>query len=110
VLKVYNDAIEKAQQNQMDDAEFLQLLERDVLPPWRNARQRLAQLKHVPAAGREFMKEFSNYMQVREEALELLCRALRQNDPHLAQQSRQQMQEADRLANKMTTDAGKRKH
>ena len=110
VLKVYNDAVQKSHKQQLADADFLQLPERDVLRPWRSAQQRLAQLKRVPPRSKESLREFSHYMELREQAWELLVRAIRENNPQLAEQSRQKMQEADQLATKLSTTAGGRKH
>jgi hypothetical protein len=108
VLKAYNDAANRSREGQLTDPEFLQVLERDVLPPWRSARQRLDRVR-VPSAGEAFLQQFRQYWQLREQAWELLCRALRENDPGAAAESQQKMEEANRLVEKMKASSGGRK-
>ena len=98
LLKVYSDTVQKSQRGGMDNSRFLEVVERDVLSPWRSAQERLAQLKNVPPELNQEFQRLTRYMQLREEGFDLLCRAIRQDDQRLGKQSEQKMQEADRLA------------
>jgi Zn-dependent protease with chaperone function len=107
VLKVYNEAIQKSKRGTLDDFGFLQVAERDVLPPWRAAQERLAQLKNVPPELNQEFQQLTRYMQLRGEGMSLLCQAIRQNDPGLGKQSEKQMQEADRVAQQNSSSAAR---
>jgi Zn-dependent protease with chaperone function len=98
VLNVSRDAENRFQAQAIDEAQFVQIIERDVLPPWRNARQRLAQITDVPRDESRRFELLKRYMALCEEGWELACQALRQNDPALQEQARQRMQQADQLA------------
>lgn len=107
VSKVYNDALEQSKRGMMDDARFLQVLERDLLPPWRAERQRLAGMEGLPPEEQRFVEQFSRYVQLREEGWELLSRAIRQNDLVLAEQGKGKSEEADRLATQISAEGAR---
>jgi rhomboid protease GluP len=109
VLDVYNSAVRQSEQGKMDDAQLLRVLERDVLPPWREARKRLVALEAVPAASKSAYESFSRYMLLREQGWELLVESIRRNDDRLAQQARKKMKEADNLAESLTEQTQKKK-
>jgi membrane associated rhomboid family serine protease len=96
VLKIYNDALERFQKGELENGPFLELLERDVLPPWRDARQRIDQITGFPT-GEAGLQRLRRYMELREQGWELFCRALRDHDPRALDESNQRMAEAERL-------------
>jgi Zn-dependent protease with chaperone function len=103
--RVYNDAVQQRQQGKIDDSGLLQVLERDLLPPWRAQRQRLAQLQGLPGAEQQLVDQLSKSFQLQEESWELLGDAIRHNDRRSAELSQQKARQSEQLARQFTTDA-----
>src|SRR5262245_44278997 len=66
VTREYNDAVQQRQQNVIDDDRFLQVLERDVLPPWRAQHQRLAQVQGLPHEEQQLVEQCRKSYQLQE--------------------------------------------
>jgi hypothetical protein len=109
VLATFNKAIRQRQRGAIDDAQLLELIDRDVLPPWRSERERLARINGGPAARQWSVGRLTRYMETREQGWLLLCRALRENDSGLVEQANTKLQEADKLAESIAADAGGRR-
>lgn len=105
LTRIYNDAVQQRQQGKIDDGRFLQVLERDVLPPWRAQRQRLAQVRGLPHEEQRLIEQCSKSFQLREESWELLGRAVRHNDPGSAEQSQQKALESEQVARQFSAGA-----
>ena len=97
-FRAYDGAARQAQAGTMSDARFVEAVERDVLLPWRAQRQRLAQVKGLPAREQRLVEQSEQYFRLQEDSWDALCRAIRQQDRQLAEQSKQKGQEADQLA------------
>jgi len=106
LTRVYNDAVQQ-RQGKIDDGRFLQVLERDVLPPWRAQRQRLAQVQGLPREEQRLVEECGTFFQMREESWELVGRAVRHSDPRSAEQSEQKALESEQFARQFAADAGR---
>jgi Zn-dependent protease with chaperone function len=98
VLRTYNDAAQRLQRRELDDAAFLQILERDVLPPWQAERKHLAEINDVPAEAARDYQQLGRYMQLCEECWLLDCQAHRQRDQRLVEEANQKWQQAEELA------------
>jgi Zn-dependent protease with chaperone function len=103
--KVYNDAVQQHQQGKMDDRRFLQVLERDVLPPWHSERQRLAKVKGLSGDEQRIFDAYQRSFQLQEESWDLLVQAVRGHDQRLMQQSRQKAQESAEVGRQVSTQA-----
>jgi rhomboid protease GluP len=106
-LNAYNGAVAKAERQELTDAAFANLLERDVLPEWRAARERLSAFKQIPAAFQGHVTSVLEYMRLRQEAWELFVQALREGNEQKAQQAREKQQLADAAAQRISNSAGK---
>jgi len=104
LLATFSDAVQKAQHRTIDEAAFLRIVEQDVLPRWRAAQQQLAQITDVSAGALQH-QQFTRYMELREQAWTLLCRAIRESDAGLMEQSKTKMQQADQLARQSALQA-----
>src|SRR5262249_53139239 len=58
LTKVYNDAVQQAQQGKMNDSGVLQVIERDVLPPWQAQIQRLAHIKELSGEEQRLVDQY----------------------------------------------------
>ncbi len=106
-FRAYDGAARRAQAGTMSEARFLEVVERDVLPPWRAQRQRLAQVKGLPAAEQRVVEQAEQYFRLQEDSWDTLCRAVRQKDRRLAEQAQQTGKEADQLAEKLSAAAAR---
>jgi Zn-dependent protease with chaperone function len=101
ILTIFN----RAQGEGLDDAALLRILERDVLPPWRDLRRRLDEVHGLPAAEQRLVEQYRRCFQLQEEGWELLCRAIRQRDADLLNQARARTQEAEQLERQLAAQA-----
>jgi hypothetical protein len=97
ILTLYNNTLQLVEAGRLDDDGLVVVVERDVLPPWREIRQRFDQVKGRLVAKPQAVRQYGEYLRVREEAWELWCRAVRENSPDLAARSREKSQEGDKL-------------
>lgn len=72
----FDNAQEKSRNNQLDDADFAKLIERELLPKWKNTRAALAQLKPVPPSLNRNVEAIVDYMVLRQEHWEALVNQL----------------------------------
>jgi Zn-dependent protease with chaperone function len=106
-LRAYNGAVRQAQAGTMSDARVVEVVERDVLPPWRAQGQRLARVKGLPAREQRLVEQSEQYFRVQEDSWEVLCLAIRLQNRQLAEQSKQKGEEADRLAETLSASAAR---
>jgi Zn-dependent protease with chaperone function len=107
ISKVYNDAVQQVQQGKMDDAAMLQLVERDVLPPWRAQIERLARVKELSAEEQRLVEQYGEAVKAQQESWEFLCRAIREKNDLWVQEARARAQRAGELEKKFSTDASR---
>jgi Zn-dependent protease with chaperone function len=105
ITQGYNHAVLGHQQGRMDDARFLQTMEREVLTPWRSARQRLAQTTGLPKQEQRIVDQYQKALQVQEESWVLLCRAAREQNREAMRQGVQKGNEAEELSRQLAADA-----
>lgn len=97
----YNAALARTERGELTDAGFARIVARDVLPPWRDIHRRLAQTPHVPARYRKLWPVLLEYLQAREDAWDLIVRAIQENNPALGEQAWQRALTAEQLAGQL---------
>lgn len=100
-LQAFNGAVAKAQRQELSDAAFADLLERDVLPPWRTSRERLAAFRNLPAKLERHVGSVLEYMHLREDAWKDFATAMRENDGERAEQAKAKQLRADEAAKRI---------
>ncbi|MCE9525216.1 MAG: rhomboid family intramembrane serine protease [Planctomycetales bacterium] len=95
----FNSASKKAQRNEISDSEFADQVERDVLPKWRNAKERLTALKPVPPKYQRRVDKLLEYMRLRQEAWEFFAQGRREGNPQKIQDGFKKQRLADEAAN-----------
>lgn len=98
-IEAFNSASKKAQRNEISDSEFADQLERDALPKWRGARERLTALKPVPTKYQGRVDKLLEYMRLREEAWEFFAQGKREGNPQKIQNGFEKQRLADEAAN-----------
>jgi rhomboid protease GluP len=106
-LDTFNDAVAKMQRREMTEAAFADVLERDVLPPWRAAQERLRGFREIPAAYQAPVTALLEYMTLRQEAWDLMVQALREGNDQKWEQAAEKQQRADAVAQRMAKSGGK---
>jgi hypothetical protein len=99
--------VAKAERHELADAAFADLLERDVLPEWRAAEQRLANFGHLPALLQHRVSSVVAYLRLRQQAWELFVEALREGDQQKAQRAMEQQRRADEAAQRIINELRK---
>jgi Zn-dependent protease with chaperone function len=107
LTQTYNDAVRQGQQRQISDDQFVRVLERDVLPPWRAEIQRLTQLNGLSGEEQRIVDAYRRSLQLQEESWTLLCRAIRQHDRDLVGQAQQKAQQSEALGRQVSADANR---
>jgi Zn-dependent protease with chaperone function len=105
LVGTYNDAVRQHQQGQLDERGVVQVVERDVLPPWHAAVQRLAQARGLSGEEQRLVDKYRQSLQLQEEYWGLRCRAVRQQSQDLAEHARQKAQAAETLGRQFHADA-----
>jgi Zn-dependent protease with chaperone function len=103
--KVLNQAVERRKQNQIDDRQFLLILETELLPPWRAQRQRLAAVGGLPVEEQRVFEKLVKAFRLQEESWELLAAAIRGDDQRAADESREKARTSQLFARQAAADA-----
>jgi membrane associated rhomboid family serine protease len=85
-LKLFNDSIGKLQAGRLNPAEFDNIVQTQLLPPWNGALQSLRKLR-VSGEQKELVTRLTNYMSLRAEAWSLAAQGVREQDANLIQQA-----------------------
>jgi hypothetical protein len=75
-LRRYNDALAEQRANRIDEIGLADILEREVLPPWRALRERVTAAP-VPAARNELYETLKRYLEARQLSWEAYVAGLR---------------------------------
>lgn len=80
VVDRFNDVIEQAEAGVLSDERAASMIDLEILSPWREAREAFEALDDVTARQRPIFDRFVLYMNVREEAWQLLLEAVSSTD------------------------------
>jgi rhomboid protease GluP len=103
-----NEGLGKVQSSQMSDADFVSLIETQVLPPWQQRRATLSAFR-LPAREREIVARLVSYMDLRADAWRLMAAAFRTGDLTLMRESREKHREAEGVAAALASRTGVKK-
>lgn len=103
----FNAAAKRLEGNESNEEAFADVLERDVLPKWRAARERLAALQPVPQKHQRRVELILDYMRLRQEAWELMARSARKGNQEEMRQALQIQEQAEAVARQVGSEAGK---
>jgi rhomboid protease GluP len=93
----FNATIDRYRAGKITGAEAATIVDKDVLPPWRASRERLAALRHVPAAQKKLVSLMLRYMKLREEGWELFAEGARQDDANRIEEGNAKNAEAEKV-------------
>jgi len=79
-IQVYDQALQRLTERQIDDAEMARIINQQVLPPWHAFRLRFAARKRVMPQQQHFADELARYLQAREDAWTATADAFARHD------------------------------
>ncbi len=97
VFAKFNDTAEKAQANELSDTQVSLILDQEILIPWRAARVAFETMDNVPIQQKPRFDKLVTYMNLREEAWQLLLQGIRTGNEELANSFWETMQEAEQI-------------
>ena len=102
VLARYEAAATAAEEGRLSDSEFADLVEKDVLTPYRNVEQRFStQLKRLRAEEQPIGRMVQQYMEHQARCWQLWIESIREEDPAKALQSHEEQERANELSKKV---------
>jgi rhomboid protease GluP len=102
-------ADDKWRAGQLSDEQFADILARDVLAPWRDARERLAAIRNPPPQRAALLARLLEYAQLRQEGWEATVQWLRTKDPSKIGEANRKMHAADAVVKEINAaDGGSR--
>ncbi len=97
----FNGMIDLYKSEKITGAEAAKIVESEVLPPWRAARERFAALGHVPAPQRKLVSQMLSYMKLRQEAWEFFAAGVRESDAEEIRQGNERSRQAEGVIQEM---------
>jgi rhomboid protease GluP len=94
----FNASIEKSKAGKLTDQQFADVLEKEIIPPWRSERETFSKLQNLPGKQATIADSLVHYMQLREESWTLLLEGLHTQNSNKIQQANQKATEAVRVA------------
>ncbi len=94
----YNGALKDVREHRLDPAGLADRIEKEVLPPWQEARRRIEALADLPPEVAARMAKIVEYMKKREEAWTTFARGARASDNALMEKGSALQKEAEALA------------
>jgi rhomboid protease GluP len=101
VLVTYNDARQKTLDRELSNQEFADVIERDVLPPWRRIRIDPAVYRNAPRKFQELTRDLEDYREAREQGWQLTANGLRTGDTEALEQASDKLRQADAMVKAM---------
>jgi rhomboid protease GluP len=99
-LKLFNESLESLKADKMTDAQFADVIEKKLLPPWNAERDRLAKL-HLTEHQAEFNKMLVSYMSLRGEGWSLMAKGAAANDRALVKNANEKQTQAEAVIAQM---------
>ena len=83
---------------------FADLIDDEIIRPWRAERARLESLGRVAPADQPAWRILKDYVRLREQSWTLLAQAVRSGDKEMLEEAKQKSSEADRVADKLAAE------
>jgi rhomboid protease GluP len=96
-VAAYNDALERSRSGQLTDAGLAAVIDKEVLPPWRNQQQRLTAISRLPPNEKKRFADLGRYLSLRDRGWSKLSEALRTDDRGKVDEAVALLKEADKL-------------
>jgi hypothetical protein len=101
-IDTYNRLVRQSQGGRLNDLDFAEAIERQVLPPWVESRQRIEGLLDVPYVDRSRLTRLVAFMRCREESWQMQVVGLREQDPEKLEQAMDRWNTAEEMIEELT--------
>jgi len=95
--------------NALTEAELQSMLDRTIVPGWREQDARISSLQRVTPRSQQLRDKLARYIHLRHESWELLAEAARRNDPSAPAIFAKKSGEANTALQELNTHVGSRK-
>lgn len=96
-VTAYNEALERSRAGQLTDAGLAAVIDKDVLPPWRNQQRRFTEISRLPTGEKKRFADLGRYLSLRDRGWSKLSEALRTDDRGKVDEAVALLKEADKL-------------
>ena len=96
-IGLFSRSVDEVKSNKLSAADFDDLIEKKILPPWNSEMSALRKLRLTPEQN-GFVDQLTDYMKTRAEAWEITGRGVRADDVKLVEEGNRKQQVADSLA------------
>lgn len=97
-IDLFQSSMKNWKANQLTDQQFEDVLEKQIIPPWRAEREAMQKLKHLSKEQTPVAETLLQYMTAREDGWEFLVDGVRTNDTDKIKKYNEKSDEAERLA------------
>jgi hypothetical protein len=97
-LTKLNSSIDQWKSSRLDSNEVVRVIEQDLLPKWRAARDTLAKPRRLSPRQQRITDSLVKYIDVRTASFSLLAEGIRRDDVATVERANKKMTEADQLA------------
>lgn len=101
----YDRASKQARAGTITPAQFADIMDKEVLPPWREARKRWNSIARVPPDQYRLWVLYREYMEMREQAWDLIAEGARTGDDQKTQLGIFKEKAADAIAEKFSAES-----
>jgi rhomboid protease GluP len=101
----YRAAVDKFKAGNLSSQQFEEVLQKEILPPWRSEREAMSKLNGLPKQQSAIASSLTRYMQVREDSWILLGEGIHNQNLQKIQQANQKAKEAEQMAKQLMADA-----
>jgi rhomboid protease GluP len=105
VFAAFEDAEKKAAAGEITDAQYADIIERDVLGPWRGIGLDPARYRRLPRKVQQWVRDLADYHAMREHSWQSMVHALRTGDQEEFKRGMDEFQRADEMAQEMSKQA-----
>jgi rhomboid protease GluP len=102
----YLTGLNKLRSGEISEAQMVRILRNEILPRWRETRQRLARIKDLPPLFEKHIRRLNEYMSLRQKGWELLAEGIEQKDPTKTDLALEKQREAEALLKSMESKEG----
>lgn len=96
-IQKFNDGAKAFDSKQLSQKKFIELIENEILPDWRRVEDHLDKLTNIPRGRRELIHQIRTQLTLREEAWNLLIKALQKNDAAVFADFKAKWKQADQV-------------
>ena len=106
VLERFNDVVDRAHEGEIADVDFARIVESELLPTWRSAREGLDRVddEKLVEGLQKLCNATGEYARSREAAFVVMGQALREGDLAEMERGGDLMQDADRIVEQLISD------